>query len=183
MVGSRAAVSQTFKSACSEPSHPFMDSPRGYPKFSSYKRRHLPFVDDSTHNERTAVKASPCVGMEPHDCVPSRQDDLRKTTVERLGCMSASGTYRTSQPESGMSAAGGRAEVVIASPDFRVGPIPEIGIEEWCVWLCPIPAIHPAPDIRRSSGGLDASRVNQAIRGDVVDLAARSTDIHELPVT
>jgi hypothetical protein len=84
MVGSRAAVSQTFKSACSEPSHPFMDSPRGYPEFSSYKRRHLPFVDDSTHNERTAVKASPCVGMEPHDCVPSRQDDLRKTTVERF---------------------------------------------------------------------------------------------------
>jgi hypothetical protein len=30
------------------------------------------------------------------------------------------GTFRTSQPDSGMSAVGGRAEVVIASPDFRV---------------------------------------------------------------
>src|SRR6266850_8339190 len=58
------------------------------------------------------------------------------------------------------------------------GPIPEISPEEWCVWSCPIPAIHPAPDIRRSSGGSDASRVNKAVRGDVVDLAARSTDIH-----
>jgi hypothetical protein len=33
---------------------------------------------------------------------------------------SVCGTFRTSQPESGMSALGGRAEVVIASPDFRV---------------------------------------------------------------
>jgi hypothetical protein len=60
----------------------------------------------------------------------------------------------------------------------RTIPLPEIGPEEWCFWSCPIPAIHPAPDIRRSSGGSDASRVNQAVRGDVVDLAARSTDIH-----
>ncbi len=41
----------------------------------------------------------------------------------------------------------------------------------------PIAAIHPVP-IRRLSAGSDASRVNRAIRGDVVDLAARSTDIH-----
>ena len=41
-----------------------------------------------------------------------------------------------------------------------------------------IPAIHPVPDIRRSSGGSDASRVDTSVRGDVVDLAARSTDIH-----
>jgi len=34
--------------------------------------------------------------------------------------MSLLGTYRPSQPDSGMSAVGGRAEVVIASPDFRV---------------------------------------------------------------
>jgi adenylate cyclase len=34
--------------------------------------------------------------------------------------MSAVGTFRTSQPNSGMSAVGGRAEVVILSPDFRV---------------------------------------------------------------
>ena len=39
-------------------------------------------------------------------------------------------------------------------------------------------AIHPVPDIRRSSGGSDASRVDTSVRGDVVDLAARSTDIH-----
>ena len=34
--------------------------------------------------------------------------------------MSLIGTFRTSQPDSGMSAVGGRAEVVIASTDFRV---------------------------------------------------------------
>jgi hypothetical protein len=34
--------------------------------------------------------------------------------------MSAYGTFRTSQSDSGMSAVGGKAEVVIASPDFRV---------------------------------------------------------------
>jgi hypothetical protein len=34
--------------------------------------------------------------------------------------MSPIGTFRTSQPDSRMSAVGGRAEVVIASPDFRV---------------------------------------------------------------
>jgi hypothetical protein len=42
--------------------------PVGYPEFSSYKRRHLEFVDASVHNKRTAVKAGPCVGMELHDC-------------------------------------------------------------------------------------------------------------------
>jgi hypothetical protein len=36
------------------------------------------------------------------------------------------GTFRTSQPDSGMSVVGGRAEVVIASPDFRVGPTGDI---------------------------------------------------------
>jgi hypothetical protein len=39
---------------------------------------------------------------------------------------SGNATFRTSQPDSGMSAVGGRAEVVIASPDFRVGPKPEV---------------------------------------------------------
>src|SRR3979490_2627110 len=34
--------------------------------------------------------------------------------------ISCNGTFRTSQPDSGVSAVGGRAEVVIASPDFRV---------------------------------------------------------------
>ena len=33
---------------------------------------------------------------------------------------STHGTLRTSQPDSGMSAVAGGAEVVIASPDFRV---------------------------------------------------------------
>jgi hypothetical protein len=43
---------------------------------------------------------------------------------------------------------------------------------------------HPLlPDIGCSSGGSDASRVDTSVRGDIVDLAARSTDIHELPVT
>jgi hypothetical protein len=50
--------------------------------------------------------------------------------------------------------------------------------EEWRVSSCPIPAVHPVPDIRRSTGGSDASRVDTSVRGDVVDLAARSTDIH-----
>jgi hypothetical protein len=54
----------------------------------------------------------------------------------------------------------------------------EVGPEEWYARSCPIPAIHPVPDIRHSSGGSDASRVDKAVRGDVVDLAARSTDIH-----
>src|SRR6516164_3224699 len=40
----------------------------------------------------------------------------------------------------------------------------------------PIPAIHPASDI----GGSDASWVDRAVRGDVVDLAARSPHIHQL---
>ena len=33
---------------------------------------------------------------------------------------SVTGTFRTSQPDAGMSAVGGRAEVAIVSPDFRV---------------------------------------------------------------
>jgi len=33
-----------------------------------------------------------------------------------------------------------------------------------------------------SSGGWVASRVNTLVQGDVVDLAARRTDIHKLPV-
>jgi hypothetical protein len=41
---------------------------------------------------------------------------------------SVSGTFRTSQPDSGMSAVGGRAEVVIASPDFRVRPNPDLAL-------------------------------------------------------
>ena len=35
---------------------------------------------------------------------------------------------------------------------------------------------------RHSFGGPDASRVDTSVRGDIVDLAARSTDIPELPV-
>ena len=39
---------------------------------------------------------------------------------------------------------------------------------------------HPlVPDITHSSmGGSDASRIDRVVRGDVVDLAARGTDIH-----
>jgi hypothetical protein len=36
----------------------------------------------------------------------------------------------------------------------------------------------PLPDIGRSFGGSDASRVNTSVRGEVVNLAARDTDIH-----
>jgi hypothetical protein len=36
----------------------------------------------------------------------------------------------------------------------------------------------PLPDIGRSFGGSDALRVNTSVRGEVVDLAARDTDIH-----
>jgi hypothetical protein len=45
-------------------------------------------------------------------------------------------------------------------------------------------ARHPlVPNIRQSSkGGSDASRINGAVRGDVVDLAARNADVLELPV-
>jgi hypothetical protein len=39
--------------------------------------------------------------------------------------------------------------------------------------------VHPSlPDIGRSFGGSDALRVNTSVRGEVVDLAARYTDIH-----
>ena len=36
----------------------------------------------------------------------------------------------------------------------------------------------PLPDIGRSFAESDASRIDRAVRGDVGDLAARSTDIH-----
>jgi hypothetical protein len=42
-----------------------------------------------------------------------------------------------------------------------------------------IPAINPyLADIERSLGGSDAPRVVSPVRGDVLDLAARSADIH-----
>jgi len=36
----------------------------------------------------------------------------------------------------------------------------------------------PLPDTERSFGRSDASRIDTSVRGDVIDLAARSTDIH-----
>ena len=49
--------------------------------------------------------------------------------------------------------------------------------------VSPIPAIHPyLADIERSFGGSDAPRVDTPVRGEVLDLAARDTDIHQLPV-
>src|SRR5260370_42067920 len=53
-----------------------------------------------------------------HGCT----DQCCKTVKKALAKPEPSthGTFRTSQPDSGMSAGGGRAEVVIASPDFRV---------------------------------------------------------------
>ena len=41
----------------------------------------------------------------------------------------------------------------------------------------------PSPDIARSFGGPDSSRVDRSVRGDVVDLAARRADVLELLVT
>src|SRR6476660_9101574 len=41
----------------------------------------------------------------------------------------------------------------------------------------------PLPDIGRSFGRSDASRIDTAVPGDIVDFAARSPDIHQLPVT
>jgi hypothetical protein len=45
-------------------------------------------------------------------------------------------------------------------------------------------ARHPlVPNIGRSSkGGSDASRIDGAVRGDVVDLAARNADVLKLPI-
>ena len=40
----------------------------------------------------------------------------------------------------------------------------------------------PSPDIARSFGGPDSSRVDRAVRSDVVDLTARRADVLELPV-
>jgi hypothetical protein len=49
---------------------------------------------------------------------------------------------------------------------------------KWCGWSCAIPVIHRCriSDIHRRDGS-DAPRVDQAVRCDEVDLAARSTDI------
>ena len=47
----------------------------------------------------------------------------------------------------------------------------------WSVWKHPIPTVHRC-QISTSFGGSDASRVGISVRGDVVDLAARNTDIH-----
>jgi hypothetical protein len=67
---------------------------------------------------------------------------------------------------------------VLALSFSEFDPIPEVGPGEWCARSCPVPAIHSVPDIRRSSGRSDASRVDISVRGDVVDLATRRTDIH-----
>ena len=37
---------------------------------------------------------------------------------------------------------------------------------------------QPLPDIERSFGRSNASRIDTSVRGDVIDLAARSADIH-----
>jgi hypothetical protein len=54
--------------------------------------------------------------------------------------ISCVGTFRTSQPESGMSALGGRAEVVIASPGFR----PNSGHGDSQRLAAPELSIHPS---------------------------------------
>src|SRR5262249_19632276 len=46
-----------------------------------------------------------------------------------------------------------RADVEQAGPGLPVLTLPEVGLRQWCVWSCPIPAIHPVPNIRHSIGG------------------------------
>jgi hypothetical protein len=60
----------------------------------------------------------------------------------------------------------------------QAGPIPEVGLRA-IVHLVVSNSGHP-PNAKnqRSSDGSDASRVDTAVRGDVVDFAARSADIH-----
>jgi hypothetical protein len=41
---------------------------------------------------------------------------------------------------------------------------------------------HQLPDIGRSFGRSDASRIDTSIRGDVVDLTARDTNVYKLAV-
>ena len=43
-----------------------------------------------------------------------------RAAIGNVTPMSLIGTFRTSQPDAGMSVVGGRAEVAIVSPDFRV---------------------------------------------------------------
>ena len=77
-----------------------------------------------------------------------------------------------------MSAVEGRTEVRIAGSDFRflthTGSRPLGNGASGRVQFRPFTVGR----YRRSFGGSDASRVDTAIRGDVVDLAARRTDIH-----
>ena len=57
-------------------------------------------------------------------------------------------------------------------------PIPEVGLWAMVRLVVSNSGHPPVPDIRRSFGGSDASRVDTSVRGDVVDLAARNADIH-----
>jgi hypothetical protein len=59
---------------------------------------------------------------------------------------------------------------------LQVTHIPEVGLR---AMVRLVGSGHPPlPDIGRSFGGSDALRVNTSVRGEVVDLAARDTDIH-----
>jgi hypothetical protein len=83
-----------------------------------------------------------------------------------------------------MSVYRSRAEVVGTWPNRRERPIPEVSL--WALMrlvVSPIPVIHPyLAGIERSFGGSDAPRVGISVRGNVVNLAASSTDILQLPV-
>ena len=63
---------------------------------------------------------SSCPVKRPPQLAASFISRLYPRSVAFLSRISAFGTFRTSQPDSGMPAVGGRTEVVIASPDFRV---------------------------------------------------------------
>ncbi len=58
------------------------------------------------------------------------------------------------------------------------GPIPEVGLRAMGRLVVSDFDRQPLPRYRTSFGGSDASRVDSPVRGDVIDLAARSADIH-----
>ena len=68
---------------------------------------------------------------------------------------------------------GGRPDTPFKRANFRFGPIPEVGL-----W----PSGTTWPGNGRSFSRSDASRITASVRDDVIDFAARNTDIHQLAV-
>jgi len=92
--------------------------------------------------------------------------------------MSVRGTKRQLVPCKTTSEVGGKADLPIRTSGLLTlthtgsGPLGNDASSR-------VRPSHPyLADIERSFGGSDASRVNTSVRGEVVDLAARDTDIH-----